>query len=100
MFRYNAVKLTFAPTLHANDPNGDKKIKSVTEELRVQLALEDRWENLVRTLAVEAGDQSSIFVLLRLVIEQAGVRVAEQHANCRNRSRRRCRRSSSRASRP
>jgi len=71
MLRYNAVKLTFSPTLHANDPNGEKKIKSVTEELRVQLALEDRWENLVRTLAVEAGDQSSIFVLLRLVIEQA-----------------------------
>jgi hypothetical protein len=71
MSRYDKVKLTFAPSLHPSDPNSDKKIKSVTEELRVQLALEDRWENFVRTLAVEAGDQSSIFVLLRLVIEQA-----------------------------
>ena len=41
MSRYDKVKLTFAPSLHPNDPNGDKKIKSVTEELRVQLALED-----------------------------------------------------------
>jgi hypothetical protein len=71
MERYNKIKLTAAPPLDANAPHGDKKAKSVKEELTVQLALEDRWENLVRTITVEAGDQSSIFVLLRLVIEQA-----------------------------
>jgi hypothetical protein len=65
MTNYKAITLASQPTV------APKMTKSVTEELRVQLALEDRWENLVRTLAVEAGDQSSIFVLLRLVIEQA-----------------------------
>jgi hypothetical protein len=71
MKSYKAITLASEPSLDPLAPNGEKKVKSVTEELRVQLALEDRWENLVRTLAVEAGDQSSIFVLLRLVIEQA-----------------------------
>jgi len=70
MRRYEAVRLTSALSLDPNARDGARKIKSVTEELRVQLALEDRWENLVRTLAVEAGDQSRIFGLLRLVIEQ------------------------------
>ncbi len=71
MERYKKIKLTAATEIDPQAPHGEKKVKSVTEELRVQLALEDRWENLVRTLAVEAGDQASIFVLLRLVIEQA-----------------------------
>jgi hypothetical protein len=65
MDNYKAITLASQPSVD------QKKTKSVTEELRVQLVLEERWENLVRTLSVEAGDQSSIFTLLKLVIEQA-----------------------------
>jgi len=71
MENYVDIKLASRPSVDLPASEKDKKIKSVNEELRVQLALEGRWENLVRTLAVEAGDQSSIFVLLKLVIEQA-----------------------------
>jgi hypothetical protein len=45
--------------------------KSILEELRVQLSLETHWEKLVSTVAVEAGDQSTVFKLLRTVIDQA-----------------------------
>jgi hypothetical protein len=46
-------------------------LEVVLEELRVQESLEDRWQNLVRTVAPEAGDQQSVFQLLKLVIVQA-----------------------------
>jgi hypothetical protein len=49
--------------------------KSMLEELEVQMTLEKRWENLVRTIAIEAGDQSTIFALLRGVIQQAATNV-------------------------
>lgn len=70
--RYQRVSLTAVPpTLD------DKQVKCVSEELRVQLSLEERWENLVRTIAVEAGDQASVFVLLKKVIEQAAYDVLQ-----------------------
>jgi hypothetical protein len=46
-------------------------LEAVLEELRVQESLEERWQNLVRTVAPEAGNQQSVFELLRLVIKQA-----------------------------
>jgi hypothetical protein len=46
-------------------------LEAVLEELRVQESLEERWQNLVRTVAPEAGDQESVFELLKLVIKQA-----------------------------
>jgi hypothetical protein len=64
--RYGHIDLTKVPVLLS-----DHQEKGVAEELRVQLMLEDRWENLVRTIAIEAGDQKSIFVLLKKIIEQA-----------------------------
>ena len=48
---------------------------SVKEELFVQKTLEDRWEKLVSTIAIEAGDQSRVFGLLELVIEQAAYEI-------------------------
>jgi hypothetical protein len=65
--RYRHIPLTSIPTL----PLGSEMRKSVIEELQVQMNLEDRWEKLVSTIAIEAGDQSMIFELLRRVIEQA-----------------------------
>jgi hypothetical protein len=65
--RYDSLNLKKAPT----PPKEREKKTSVDEELRVQLTLEDRWENLVRTIAPEAGNQELIFALLRMVIEQA-----------------------------
>jgi hypothetical protein len=64
---YQAIPLTAVP----NKPQGET-MRSIVEELQVQLTLEQRWENLVSTLAIEAGDQASVFELLRLVIRQAG----------------------------
>jgi len=64
--RYFSIGQTHVPT-HLDD----RQRKSVAEELRVQESLEIRWENLVRTVAIEAGDQAPIFRLLRTVIEQA-----------------------------
>jgi len=64
--RYYAIPQTKVPT-----PPQPREFKSVTEELRVNHSLEERWENLVRTIAPEAGDQQSIFFLLKKVIEQA-----------------------------
>ena len=46
-------------------------LNSVMEELNVQTSLESRWQDLVRTVAPEAGDRESVFSLLKLVIEQA-----------------------------
>jgi len=46
-------------------------LNAVGEELRVQNSLEQRWQDLVRTVAPEAADQEAIFSLLRLVVEQA-----------------------------
>jgi len=64
--RYTGIPLTAVPSaLHP------RQRAAVAEELRVQSSLEDRWENLVRTVAPEAGDQASVFELLRLVISQA-----------------------------
>ena len=57
----------------------ERQRKSAAEELRVQESLEIRWENLVRTVAIEAGDQASIFRLLRTVIEQARYELKIQH---------------------
>lgn len=47
------------------------ELKGAAEELLVQQSLEKRWQDLVRTVAPEAGDQERVFRLLELVIEQA-----------------------------
>jgi hypothetical protein len=47
------------------------ELNRVAEELRVQASLEERWQDLVRTVAPEAGDQEFVFRLLKMVIEQA-----------------------------
>jgi hypothetical protein len=64
--QYNQLRATQVPTYldlaHFNP---------VAEELRVQESLEERWQNLVRTVAPEAGDQEWVFRLLKLVIKQA-----------------------------
>jgi hypothetical protein len=65
--RYNQINLTHVPAQLSHHG----QMKSVGEELRVQMSLESRWEDLVRTVAPQAGDQESVFVLLRKVIEQA-----------------------------
>ena len=55
-----------------NNPlSNSEVIDGVFEELAVQDQLEPRWQNLVRTVAPEAGDQQSVFHLLDLVIKQA-----------------------------
>jgi hypothetical protein len=68
--RYKNIGLTTIPVSLT-----DKMKKSMLEELQVQLKLEDRWENLVSTIAIEAGDQSTIFGLLKQIIEQAAYNV-------------------------
>ena len=73
--RYIHIPLTQVPIT----PLDEKKLKSISEELRVQLSLEDRWENLVRTIAPEAGDQEAIFALLKRVIEEAAADVDTGH---------------------
>ena len=67
--RYDAINLTKAG-IHA------KNKRSVEEELNVQRTLEDRWEKLMFTVALEAGDQASIFELLKMVIGQAAYDLA------------------------
>jgi TIR domain len=62
--RYQDIRLT-SPLRH------EEMRKSAIEELRVQMTLEDQWENLVRTMVIWTGDQYMIFELLRQVIEQA-----------------------------
>ncbi|WP_158929572.1 hypothetical protein [Acidisphaera sp. S103] len=49
----------------------ERQRRGLAEELRVQESLEERWENLVRTVSLEAGDQQYVFRLLKLVIRQA-----------------------------
>jgi hypothetical protein len=68
--QYSTLDATKVPPAH---PPKDLKAleQAVVEELTVQFSLEERWRNLVRTVAPEAGNQESIFRLLRLVIEQA-----------------------------
>jgi hypothetical protein len=63
---YQLIPLTQIPGSFSKEHS-----KIIAEELLVQLNLEDRWENLVRTIAVEAGDQTAIFELLKQVIKQA-----------------------------
>jgi hypothetical protein len=65
--RYFLIPSTTAP-LH---PLDERQQRGLAEELRVQESLEERWENLVRTVSVEAGDQQYVFRLLKLVIRQA-----------------------------
>jgi hypothetical protein len=55
----------------ASPPSDRMFLEAVLEELRVQESLEDRWRNLVRTVAPEAGDQEFVFELLKGVIKQA-----------------------------
>jgi hypothetical protein len=61
------------PAVRLPQPNSLdwRHISGALEELRVNLLLEQRWQDLVRTMAPEAGDQESVFELLKLVIEQA-----------------------------
>ena len=64
--QYSQLRATSVP------PNIDADdLMSVAEELRVQKSLEERWQDLLRTVAPEAGDQEAVFQLLKLVIEQA-----------------------------
>lgn len=58
-------------TTTAPDNFNFEYLNGVAEELRVQESLEKRWQDLVRTVAPEAGDQESVFTLLKLVIEHA-----------------------------
>jgi hypothetical protein len=64
--RYHDIPLT-----KMRPPFDERHRRGLAEELRVQESLEERWENLVRTVSLEAGDQRYIFMLLRLVIRQA-----------------------------
>jgi hypothetical protein len=64
--RYSGISLT-----DIQFPLSPEARTSVVEELQVQRTLENRWESLVRTIAIEAGDQAPIFALLRMVIDQA-----------------------------
>jgi hypothetical protein len=60
------------PRIPSPDTLADRMfLEAVLEELRVQESLEDRWRNLVRTVAPEAGDQEFVFELLKGVIKQA-----------------------------
>jgi hypothetical protein len=65
--RYRAIPSTTGPA----HPLDERQQRGLAEELRVQESLEERWENLVRTVSVEAGDQQTVFLLLKLVIRQA-----------------------------
>jgi hypothetical protein len=60
------------PPIPAPSLTNNKQLEdAVLEELRVQWSLEERWQNLVRTVAPEAGNQDQVFGLLKTVIEQA-----------------------------
>ena len=65
---YSRLPITELPP---SNSQGSKELDGVLEELRVNRVLEDRWQDLVRTVAPEAGDRASVFELLRLVLEQA-----------------------------
>jgi hypothetical protein len=66
--RYKALEAVRLPPPNSLDWG---LIGGALEELRVNLMLEQRWQDLVRTMAPEAGDQETVFELLKLVIEQA-----------------------------
>jgi hypothetical protein len=60
------------PPVPGTPPTNIKQLEdAVLEELRVQWSLEERWQNLVRTVAPEAGNQDQVFGVLKTVIEQA-----------------------------
>lgn len=67
--QYEDLRTTGIPS--TSPPVDREFLEAVLEELRVQESLEERWQNLVRTVAPEAGNQQSVFELLRLVIRQA-----------------------------
>jgi len=67
----SAVTQYLSNTTRIPSPLGGTFLEAVLEELRVQESLEDRWRNLVRTVAPEAGDQEFVFELLKGVIKQA-----------------------------
>jgi hypothetical protein len=73
--QYKGLNATKIPAYVTSD-----HIEAVAEELRVQESLEKRWQNLVRTVAPEAGERESVFKLLDLVVQQAAYD-AEQLAN-------------------
>jgi hypothetical protein len=66
--RYSGLEAVRLPQPNSLDW---QRIGGALEELRVNLMLERRWQDLVRTMAPEAGDQEAVFELLKLVIEQA-----------------------------
>jgi hypothetical protein len=71
-----AIDKIGTPPTKVPDPKSDPlldfdDLKGVAEELLVQQSLEKRWQDLVRTVAPEAGDRESVFQLLDLVIKQA-----------------------------
>jgi hypothetical protein len=66
--QYAHLRATQLPAAH---PIDRMFLEGVLEELRVQESLEQRWQDLVRTVAPEAGDQEAVFRLLKLVIEQS-----------------------------
>jgi hypothetical protein len=68
LVKYHRLPTTSLPPSFSQDA---RELDGVLEELRVNRILEDRWQDLVRTVAPEAGDQESVFRLLKLVIEQA-----------------------------
>jgi hypothetical protein len=65
--RYDGL-VTIKPPLGNPNP---ATLTAISEELRVQESLEERWQDLVRTVAPEAGARESIFRLLRLIIREA-----------------------------
>jgi hypothetical protein len=65
--QYGALGVTALP----KDPLDFTYLNAVAEELRVQESLETRWQNLVRTVAPEAGERDFIFGLLKIIIEEA-----------------------------
>jgi hypothetical protein len=66
------LRYSLIPSISASPSSLDERQqRGLAEELRVQESLEERWENLVRTVSVEAGDQQYVFRLLKLVIRQA-----------------------------
>ena len=73
--QYGALKVTAPP----RPPLDFAHLNAVSEELRVQESLERRWQDLVRTVAPEAGEREAVFGLLALVIQQA-IHEAEQLA--------------------
>jgi hypothetical protein len=72
--RFASLSLTQVPE-HLDE----RRRQGVAEELRVQASLEERWENLVRTVAPEAGDQQTIFTLLGRIIAQAAYEAKVHH---------------------